>query len=493
MSEAPRLNIRLQSNGEAWDHVRVHRLSGREAISRPFRFDLSVVCDPGHGLPEEAQPGEQITAVIEVDGAPVRSIHGILGPIRDNLDPFDERAGFEITIVPRLFRLTLVETQEVYLGQSVADILRSKLAMHDFQPEESELALLDDYPAREITVQYRETDLAFLSRLAEHAGISFYFDPQAGSDKVVFTDHESGFRRLGPPEEGADPADALPGLPFCPRGEKREVFALSLASDLVPTSFIVQDYNYRTPGVDLSAVFELPSGNGGGVVEYGCHVKTPEEAERLARIRAEERGCRQRVYEGKSTRAELFAGGRAALLDHPRLEGPAPLLFVEVEHEARIPLFDDQGAASYENRFRAIPGGVAFRPERRTPKPRIHGFLTGVIQPGPSGESGGVAQLDSEGRYTVQLHFDTTQWGEQKASHPVRMAQPFAGPSYGMSFPLRRGTEVLLAFAGGDPDRPIIVGAVYNPSSPSPVVASNANRHQIKTATGALFEMSSKS
>lgn len=120
-------------------------------------------------------------------------------------------------------------------------------------------------------------------------------------------------------------------------------------------------------------------------------------------------------------------------------------------------------------------------------------MVTGIVQPGSDGETGGIAQLDAEGRYLVQFHFDTTQPGEERASHRVRMAQPFAGPSYGMHFPLRRGTEVLVAFTNGDPDRPVIVGALYNTASPSPVVASNATKHQIKAASGALFEFGSKS
>jgi type VI secretion system secreted protein VgrG len=282
---------------------------------------------------------------------------------------------------------------------------------------------------------------------------------------------------------------------FRPRGGTGDIHALSVVTDLAPTSYIIQDYNYRTPLVDLSACFEIESGNGGGIVEYGSHVKTPEEAERLARIRGEERACRQRVYEGKGGAVALSAGRKVTLKEGPRLPGPEAMLLVEVAHEATIPLFDEEKGhkASYSNTFRAIPASVPFRPERRTPRPRIAGLVTGIIQPGPGGETGGVARLDAEGRYTVQIHFDTTDPGEQKASHAVRLAQPFAGANYGMHMPLRPGTEVVLAFANGDPDRPLIVGALYNATSPSPVVAATATKHQIKSSSGAVFELGSRS
>jgi type VI secretion system secreted protein VgrG len=346
---------------------------------------------------------------------------------------------------------------------------------------------MGSYPTREIVVQYHESDLAFVSRLAEHAGISFFFEHEDGRDKLVFTDHPAGFRSI--PE--------APAVPFVARGEKAVVFALDLVSERAPTSYIVQDYNYRTPHVDLSAVFDLASGNGGGVVEFGAHVKTPAEAEALSQARAEERRSRQTVYEGKSGVIALSAGRPVKVVDLPRKDGPETVLIVEVTHEATLPVFGEGGRAGephhYVNGFRAVPAGFTYRPPRVTPKPRIAGLVTGVVQPGPDGETGGVAQIDSEGRYTVHIHFDTAELGGHKASHPIRMAQPFAGPSYGMHFPLRRGTEVLIAFANGDPDRPVIVGALYNTVAPSPVVASNATRHQLKAPSGALFEFGSKS
>lgn len=486
MAETRNVHLYLESKGHEWGAVRVQRLSGREAISELFSFDVDVVIDPGHELPAEALPGADITLVIEIDGVEARRIHGILGPVRERLDAPEGPQHCSLRIVPRAFRLGLVETQDIHLGRSIPDILRYKLEQHDFGPDEYELRLIGNYPVREFVVQYKESDLAFARRLAEHAGISFFFEHDGGHDKIVFTDHPAGFR----------PAPQAEEIRYRGRGETFAVSSLSLVTDMVPTSFIVQDYNYRTPQVELSAAFDLESGNGGGIVEYGSHVKTPEEAEQLAKVRAEERECRRRVYEGESGVAALCAGGKSVLVEHPRLGAATPLLIVEALHEATVPAFsealDGAGKGTYRNTFRAIPADVPFRPARRTPKPRIVGFITGIIQPGADGETGGVARIDSEGRYSVQIHFDTTQHGEDKASHAVRMAQPFAGPNYGMHFPLRRGTEVMLVFADGDPDRPVIVGALYNATSPSPVVAQNANKHQLKSSSGAVFEFGSK-
>jgi type VI secretion system secreted protein VgrG len=485
MADTRSVNLYLEAKGTPWDHVRVRRLAGREAISELFSFDVDVVCDPEHDLPDDALPGADITVVFEIDGVEARRVHGLLGPVRAHLDAPPDRPEYRLRVVPRASRLALVETQEIYLGKTVPEILRSKLEHHDFVDADFELRLMGTYPAREFVVQFKESDLAFVSRLAEHVGISYFFEHDGGSDKLVFTDHPGGFR----PTEGAEE------VPFRGRGETADVFGLDLVTGAIPSSYIVHDYNYRTPLVDLSASFDVESGNGGGVVEYGSHAKTPEEAERLAKIRGEERACRQRVYEGKSGRPALYAGGRSAIVDHPKLRKSEPLLVVAVTHEATLPVHSEEAssrAAVYANAFEAIPADVQHRPRRVTPRPVIAGMITGVIQPGPDGETGGAAKMDSEGRYTVQLHFDTAQPGEQKASHPVRMAQPYAGSSYGMHFPLRPGTEVLLAFTNGDPDRPVIVGALYNATSPSPVVAANANTNQLKSSSGAIFEFGSR-
>lgn len=477
------LHAHIETRGEPWDHARIRSISGRETISDLFSFDIEVVCDADRDLPEDAYPGAEACLVIEADGEELRRVHGIFGPILSRLEATGDHLTHRLRLAPRALRLSLVETQEIFQDLSVPEILARKLRRHGFGSADFEMRLLDTYPAREFVVQTGESDLAFVCRLAEHHGISFFFEHDAGCDKLCFTDFAAGFR----PVEGADE------LPFRPRGEAQDVFALEMTRDLAPTNYVVQDYNHRTPRLDPIAHFALESGNGGGVVEYGAHVKTPDEAARLARIRAEERLSRQHVYAGKSSQIALSAGRRVTLLDHPRLTPAEGLLPVEVVHELTLPVFDQAAEPPlYHNTFRAVRASIAYRPARRTPKPRIPGLVTGIIQPGPDGETGGTAKLDAEGRYTVAFHFDIAEAGAQKASRPVRMAQPFGGMGHGMHFPLRPGTEVAVGFVNGDPDRPVILGALYNAEAPSPVAARNASTNRITTASGAMFEISER-
>jgi type VI secretion system secreted protein VgrG len=132
----------------------------------------------------------------------------------------------------------------------------------------------------------------------------------------------------------------------------------------------------------------------------------------------------------------------------------------------------------YRNYFTSIPDNVQFRLEIKTDQPRISGTIVGRID---SAGSGQYAELDDMGRYKIILPFDLSGRSDGKASAWVRMAQPYAGSSHGMHFPLHKGTEVLLTFIDGDPDRPIIAAAVPNPETPSPVNANNQTMSIIQT------------
>lgn len=475
------VEARIESESFSCDNVRVHRLSGREAIGKLFSFDIEIVSTDPEEPSAEAMTGAEVTLVFaqREDGSEVRRIHGMVAEVDEMLETEVESRSYKLHFVPRAHRLTLVETQEIYMDLSVPEIIQQKLELVGLVRGDVELRLRATYPKLEFVVQYRESDLAFISRIAEHIGVSFFFEHKEGRDVMVFTD-EGGFQPI--PGRGA--------VPFQPRGEKHDVFHLEAKTRVIPANYVLQDYNYRTPHLDLTATYESPVGFGGGVVEYGAHFKTPEAGLALAKIRGQEREAMRRVYSGKSDVRQLAAGATFVLEGHARRED-ASLLVVEVEHSLTQVVGTHGGTDGerYANSFRAIDASLTFRPARATPKPRIHGVITGVVEQDPEIATGKYAKLDEQGRYTVRFLFDTAPSGQRKASRPVRMVQPHVGPDYGMHFPLKPGIEVLLAFVDGDPDRPLIVGAVPNPETPSPVTRSNSLANRIKTASGIVLEM----
>jgi type VI secretion system secreted protein VgrG len=475
------VEMRLESNDFSCHRLQIHRLTGREAISELFSFDVSVVSLDPEEPSSDAMTGAEATLVFERDHKEVRQIHGMIVEVVEMLETEVKTRAYRLRFVPRAFRLTLVQTQDIYMDLTVPEILARKLDQVSLGAEDVEFRLMATYPSREFVVQYKETDLAFISRLAEHVGISFFFEHESGRDKIVFTDHKDGFR----------PASWRSAVHYRPRGEQRDVHALEARTQIIPSTYVVQDYNYRTPHIDLTSSADSLLGFAGGVVEHGSHFKTQEEGKALARIRAEEREATRRVYSGKSDACQLSGGARITLENGPRLDREG-LLLLSVDHEAEqsVAVHGGSGAQHYVNSFRAIDAELTYRPARVTPIPRIFGVLTGVVEQDPEAPVSDYAMIDSHGRYTIKFLFDTTNAREQqKASRPVRMIQAHAGPNYGVHFPLKPGVEVLLVFVDGDPDRPLIVGAVPNPETPSPVTQSNPLMNRIKTASGVLIEL----
>lgn len=478
------VHARLEGAFDA-TRVQIHKLSGAEAISRLFYFDLEVaVIEPADLVPETLC-GSEVDLIFEhkgLDKIEIRRVHAMVVAMDDLLDTEPTFRTYRLRLAPRAHRLTLVETQEIFLDLSVPEIIKKKLELVGLSGADVEMRLTGTYAPRELTVQYQETDYAFLCRLCEHLGISFFFELSGGKDVMVFTDHADGFVKLSRSER----------FVFQARGDHKDVYQLESRQELLPGAWVMQDYNYRTPQLDLTVSHESPVGFAGGVVEYGSHHRTPEEGKMLAAVRAQEREARCRYFSGKSDLPELHGGGKFKLEEHPRLEG-AELLLVEVHHDltqVAVAHGSDDDAQPYVNTFRAVSTKTMYRPPRVTPKPRMCGVATALIEPNASGDIGKVARIDEQGRYTIKFYFDPSPVGSRpRSSQQVRMIQQHSGPDYGTHMPLKAGIEVLIVFVDGDPDRPLIVGSVHNPITPSPVVEKSELYHRIKTAAGVLIEM----
>jgi len=465
----------LLSSEFSVDGLRVIGLTGTEAISRLYAFDVDVVAERPNAPFALQLLGSQVLIVFTASGSVERVLAGIVAQASDGLDVASQLRTYRLRVVPRAYRLTQLTYSEKFSGP-LESMMSKKLTLCDI-PFESRLGITYVDEPTSFRAQFAESDFEFISRRCEHYGVSYFFTMSRDGERMVFTDVGHFIDRRKELH-----------IPFRSRGERTDIHALVADAQMTPSLRMVADYNYRQPELECVGRAVLEGGTGGGVIEYGVNVKSPGDAATLARVRAEEHDSRRLVFKGESDRSELCAGLRFTLDGHPYL-GDLELLVTEVEHVIEQPSRNsERGALAYSNRFKAVPASVNYRPPRVTKLPRVPGVMSGIVLAPPEGPAT-KPWLDDQGRYRVQLTsevFQTTPC-EQKAGS-MRMVQASAGPGYGVHFPLRPGTEVMLAFVNGDPDRPIILGAVPNEVTPSPVRGDEPLHHRITTAAGILME-----
>ncbi|MHC4777293.1 MAG: phage baseplate assembly protein V, partial [Planctomycetota bacterium] len=163
-------------------------------------------------------------------------------------------------------------------------------------------------------------------------------------------------------------------------------------------------------------------------------------------------------------------------------------VLLEVRHKASQDIALATNAvwsSNYGNDFEGliVDNNNPFRPPRTTEWPSIKGAMNAIVDGSGDGSS---AEVDKLGRYKVRLPLDRSDASGGEASRYMRMAQPNAGKNMGMQFPLYPGTEVILTHVDGDPDRPIISGALANVDTPSPVGEGNETDAVIQTPAGRI-------
>ncbi|MFI4920036.1 MAG: type VI secretion system Vgr family protein [Gammaproteobacteria bacterium] len=379
------------------------------------------------------------------------------------------------------------------------------------------------YPLYDFTCQYVETDLNFVSRLMEYDGIYFYFEDNAGVCKMLLADG------MAYPQQPT--AASIPFTDPSSTNNYDSIVQITQQLGVAPAVVSVTGYNYQTTSVEVTGNSDVSVD---GVTSsalypaawlYDNKVQTPAAAARIALVRAQEHGSWSCTYTGGGAVSGLRAGFTFSLTDHPVTAFNQSYLVTSVTHTARnldqswtTASHTAAQAASigayYNNTFTAIPASVQFRPRRATPKPRISGVLSAAVwlqpdtssgttsnstttaptnlslQPGqsspiPGYQGSGSAQdenayvpppppMDVQGRYLVTLPFaNGAVTGSSSISAWIRMAQPSAGQWTGVQYMLEPGAEVLLVFVNGDPDLPLIAGAVYNGANPAPLTSAN--------------------
>jgi type VI secretion system secreted protein VgrG len=459
----------------------VREMQGIDAISTPYEFRIVLECTIDGGLgPDVITSLLSASAQIGFGPQGIQTVSGVLRQI-ELVDVIDGGAAtlYEAILVPRLWLATLSRRSRCWNDSSVPDAIKSVLdEMKLADGTDYELRLNGSYSPREYIVQYEESDFAFISRWMERLGLFYFFEQTPDCEKLVIADANAA---LQPAPDHAEveyaynnEAGAVGGIHRLRRRDRR-----------VPKEVFEYDYNWRSPARRVEGKADVDAEHGAGMqAHYGDHLKDAGECRTMATLRAEGWNAGKHVYTAWSVNPDFYAGTRFTVANAPLSEYDVEYIITRISHHASQG-GEAAGVGDYRNEVEAIAFATPYRAPRVTPWPRIFGVITAKID---AESVNSASPINEHGMYKVVFPYDVYGTFGGKASRWVRKSEPYSGNQYGMHFTLHVGAEVAVAHIQGDPDRPVILGSVPNPSTASPIVNNRATCSAIRTRSHIRIE-----
>ncbi|WP_299497190.1 type VI secretion system tip protein TssI/VgrG [uncultured Shewanella sp.] len=470
-----------------WDEssFNVVSFTGEEAMSSLYHFDIVLTTDD-YDIDVTSLLHSEASFSFKVGSQQPQIFHGILAEV-SLLGDSSGQLNLAVKLVPKLWALNLGQGSQLFLEQSIPDVIVSVLDDRDSNGLvlSYQINMSQEYDKRDFICKYNESSFDFISRLMEKEGIFYYFEQTSDkeilhiSDTKMIHQEKADTNALRYTRDYGDEASIAPEL--------ISQFVTKLVRQ--PKDILFKGYLYSRP--DLPPEGKAPvSENGiGQVYSYGDSYLCQAHADKIATIRAEQINCDANLCTGESFVSWLQPGYLFNLKGYVIKSFDKQYLVTSISHEGHNQtLYSNSDKLPYVNTFSCISASLPYRDALKTPLPKVHGTTHAVIDSASSS-----AMLDDEGRYKVKFPFDLSETEDGQASYWVRMAQPYGGSGHGMHFPLLKGTEVILTFEGGDPDCPLILSTAPNPENPSLVTDSNSNENVIQSASGNKMVMNDSS
>ncbi len=439
------------------DKLLLLRASISEGLSELFEINVDALSTEAN-LDFNSAIGEKCCVSIKnYDGTP-RHFNGILTASQWT-GKYNEFYTYRLTLRPWLWLLSRSTDCRIFKDKSALDIIKDVFGKHGAFSRIKDLAS-SSYDKIKYCVQYRETDLAFVSRLMEEYGIYYYFDHSSSEHVLVLSDGLSS-------HSAKASGETLKYRPIPNSSVRKEEYLFSWTAERTFNTgkVILNDYDFKRPAASLIA----ESSGGGGyqndalkIYDYPGRYKEESLGSTLAKVRLEsEQAADRRCYaDGDSVHS--MPGALITLADHPVGGLNKRYLVVRALHSYSSDGYRSGGGSaggeSYTGRYEFLPCTVPFRARQITPKPIVHGPQTAKVV------GKGEIDVDADGCILLQFHWDR----DKVESRRVRIAQVWAGKSWGGIFIPRVGQEAVVEFVEGDPDRPLVVGTVYNGEHPTP-------------------------
>ncbi len=290
----------------------------------------------------------------------------------------------------------------------------------------------------------------------EHEGIAYHFEHARSSHLLVLADDTGGYRKL--------PGYAT--IPYRPRD--RVLHAMEpcidqwrVAEQITSGRVMLDDFDFKKSRASLQSVRQDPKGHDHStyeVYEWLGGYSEHQQGDTYARIRLQELQCAHELAAGHTNVVGMAPGYLFEMTHCPRESDNREYLVTETRYDLQEPEYSTgtgtESVCQFD--FTVLPSNVPYRPARKTPKPRTNGPQTATVV-GPE-----EIWTDRFGRVKLQFRWDRYGQSDENSSCWVRVSSNWAGANYGTMHMPRVGQEVIVDFIGGEPDRPIITGRVYN-------------------------------
>jgi type VI secretion system secreted protein VgrG len=456
----------------AEDALVVRSLTGTEQLGACFDFNVTLY-SLGHDVDIESLLGTEASVEVRLGLSTPRYFSGIVCEVNQR-GTSGRYVVYHVRLRPWLWLLSYSSNCRIFQNETALDIVRKIFAEHN--PNWSAEKLFQSVESREYCVQYRESDLHYVSRLLEDEGIYYFFEHERGKHTLILVDsssaHESatGFEEIDFGKE-VDGAQEPVGV----------VFDWSATKRMVPTKVTLNDFNFKKSRADLFVDGHNPTPHGTReIYDYPGSYTEPTHGEARARLRVQELGTNYDVVTGETNSRGLTTGNTFKLAGHPRADQNRKYLLIAARHEIDSGSYEsgEPSGPQFKSLITAIDATSQFRPARSAPEPLMTGVQTARVV-GPKDQE---IWTDSYGRVKVQFHWDREGKRNESSSCWIRVAQLWAGAGWGGLHIPRIGQEVVVEFVDGNVDRPLIVGCVYNDANKPPYdLPSKASQSGIKS------------
>ncbi len=445
------------------EQVSLRRVDASEELGRPFSIMVEIVAEHGEIdlLPHLGKPA---TITLSEEGEFMRYFNGIIVE-GEYLAMRHDGDHYRLLLRPWTHLMAHTRNFAIFQDMNALDIAKQIFVKYP--------AAKVDYGhissgsvARDYCVQYGESDFEFVTRLFEEEGIYYFFEHSNEGHVMVLCDGKQSHAKGTPEALSFNPTAAGIGnvSSAAVAAAAGRAFVVTSWRERVSTGaeakVTLRDFNFETPAKPLEDLFTMEKVHPADVNEvydWPGGFKAQGKGVAPSRHMLQAMRANRRCINGESPSLSLACGSKFTMKSHPvvRYQGK-DYLITRTHHVTSIEVGrSNDGGEQNSVFFEVVPAETDWLPLPSVRRPQVKGPETAIVT-GPDSEE---IFTDKYGRVKVRFHWDRAGTPGEKSTCWIRVSQ--TGGLGNIILP-RVGHEVIVDFLNGDPDRPIVVGRVFN-------------------------------